>query len=105
MNQQQIQNKQKVTFWQLILGFWAMFAFNYATAAGGLQEATDQVNEIKTWAYGFLGVGVFVYLIYNVIMALLDRKQWADVLVAVGYVALAGGIIVVGEWAWSIWGS
>ncbi|NMZ71322.1 conjugal transfer protein [Pseudomonas peli] len=83
----------------------AMFFYNYAVAAGGLDEATNQANEIKTWAYGFLGVGVFIYLIYLVVMALLDRKQWADVLVGVGYVAIAGAIIVVGEWAWSIWGS
>lgn len=90
---------------QLIVSLMAVFGVNYAMAAGGLQEATDQVGEIKTWAYGLLGVGVFVYLIYNVIMALLDKKQWADVLMALVYVAIAGGVIVGGEWAWSIWGS
>jgi hypothetical protein len=78
---------------------------NFAMAAGGLDAATTQATTIKTWAYGFLGVCVFIYLIYLVIMALLDRKQWADVLVGVGYVAIAGAIIVVGEWAWSVWGS
>jgi len=95
--------------WQSFLAMFAMAFFNVAFAgggaAGGLAAATTQIEEIKPWAYGFLGVGVFVYLIYNVVMALLDRKQWADVLVAVGYVAIAGGIIVIGEWAWGIWGS
>ena len=83
-----------------------LFFANAALAqSGGLDDATDKVDEIKTWAYGFLGVGVFVYMIYNVIMALLDRKQWADVLIALGYVAIAGGVLVVAEWAWGIWGS
>lgn len=82
-----------------------MFANTALAQSGGLEAATDKVDEIKTWAYGFLGVGVFCYMIYNVIMALLDRKQWADVLIALGYVAIAGGVIVAAEWAWAIWGS
>ena len=102
---QQLQAKQQNNVARYILAFLAMFTYQFALAAGGLDEATNQANEIKTWAYGFLGVGVFIYLIYLVVMALLDRKQWADVLVGVGYVAIAGAIIVVGEWAWSIWGN
>lgn len=90
---------------QAVIAAVGMFFFNFAFAAGGLDEATTQATEIKTWAYGFLGVCVFIYLIYLVVMALLDKKQWADVLVGVGYVALAGAIIVMGEWAWSVWGS
>ena len=90
---------------RIVLTFLGMFFVNFAFAAGGLDEATTQATTIKTWAYGFLGVCVFIYLIYLVVMALLDRKQWADVLVGVGYVAIAGAIIVVGEWAWSVWGT
>ena len=101
----QLQTKKQNSVTRYILAFLTMFTYQFALAAGGLDEATTQANEIKTWAYGFLGVGVFIYLIYLVVMALLDRKQWADVLVGVGYVAIAGAIIVVGEWAWSIWGS
>jgi hypothetical protein len=52
-----------------------------------------------------LGAVCFVYLIYNVIMALAEKKQWGDVLMALGKVAVAGAVIVLGEWAWSIWGS
>jgi hypothetical protein len=90
---------------QIMLAVFGMFFYNFALAAGGLDEATNQANEIKTWAYGFLGVCVFIYLIYLVVMALLEKKQWGDVLVGVGYVALAGAIVVLGEWAWSVWGS
>lgn len=80
-----------------------MSYFNVAHA--GLDAATDEANEVKLWAYGFLGVLCFIYLIYLVVMTLLDKRQWGDVLQGVGYVALAGGIIVAGEWAWAIWGS
>lgn len=90
---------------KFFLTFAGMFAMQYAMAAGGLDQATTEATNIKTWAYGFLGVGVFIYLIWNVVMALLDKKPWADVLIAVGYVAIAGAVIVLAEWAWSIWGS
>lgn len=89
-----------------VLAMFAMCFVNFAFAAGGgLAAATTQATTIKTWAYGFLGVCVFIYLIYLVIMALLDKRQWSDVAVGVGYVAIAGAIIVLGEWAWSVWGS
>jgi len=70
--------------------------------AGGLDQATTQMESIKTWAYTFLGVVVFVYLIYHVTMALADKEQWVDVAMALGKVALAGGVLVGGAWAWSI---
>lgn len=70
--------------------------------AGGLDAATAQASSIKTWAYGFLGVIVFIYLIYHVGMAMAEKEQWVDVLMALGKVAVAGGILVGGQWAWSI---
>jgi len=105
MNVNNIISKRLTAGMQAVIAVVGMFFFNFAFAAGGLDEATTQVTEIKEWAYTFLGVCVFVYLIYLVVMALLDKKQWADVLVGVGYVAIAGAIIVMGEWAWSVWGS
>lgn len=93
-------------FSNIVLAFVAMFFTSLAFAqTGGLDQATTTVDEIKTWAYGFLGVGVFCYIIYNVIMALLDRKQWSEVLMAVVYTALAGAALVVTDWAWGLWGS
>lgn len=73
--------------------------------AAGLDEATNAVNEIKTWGYGFLGAVVFVYLIYKVVMALMEKETWGDVLAGLGKVVLAGGIIAAGEWGWAIFGS
>lgn len=72
--------------------------------AGGLDDATTALTEIKTWLYGFLGVGAFVYLLYQLGMALMEKNSWADVGMALGKVAAAGGIIIAGEWAYSIWG-
>jgi hypothetical protein len=94
---------------QLFITFTVVFLQNiiktYAVSPGGLNEAITQLQEIKTWCYAFLSIGVFIYLMYNVMLALLDRKQWSDVLISVGYVALAGAINVIGEWAWHIWGN
>jgi hypothetical protein len=72
--------------------------------SAGLEDATDAVNEIKDWAYIFLGAFIFVFLIYHVIMAMMDKETWADVMMALVKVAIAGGVIVAAEWAWAIFG-
>lgn len=105
MKRPTITAKKQHKLMQVCVAFIGLFAYQFAMAAGGLDVATDKANEIKTWAYGFLGVGVFLYLIYNVVMALLDKKPWADVLIATTYVAVAGAVLVLGDWAWSVWGS
>lgn len=73
-------------------------------AAGGLDSATSALTEIKVWLYGFIGVGALVYLLWQLGMALLDKSTWADVGMALAKVACAGGVIIAGEWAYSIWG-
>lgn len=88
--------------------FWALLTFTLSRptmAAGGLQKATNWVQEITTWAYTFLGAAVLLYCIYLVIMALLEKKQWGDVFVGMGKTAAAGGVIAAATYAWSIWGS
>lgn len=74
-------------------------------AAGGLDEAIHWVDEIISWAYAFLGSASLLFCIYLVIMALIEKKQWADVFVGMGKVAVAGGILIGADYAWSIWGS
>jgi len=73
--------------------------------AAGLEEATKAASDIKTWAYSFLGVTVFIFLIYKVVMALMEKETWGDVLAGLGKVALAGGVVVAAEWAWAIFSS
>jgi hypothetical protein len=76
-----------------------------AAAAGGLQEATDAVDDFKVWFYGFLGVCCLIYTAYQISLALAEKKQWVDVMAAIGKVAAAGGSLTVATWAWRIWGS
>lgn len=84
-------------FLAVAFGFFVLVEPSYA----GLKKAEGAIDEIKDWAYAILGVGVFIYLIYLVIMALINKGSWADVGLGVVYVAVAGGVLLLGEWAWS----
>lgn len=90
---------------RFILAFISMFAVQYAMAGGGLEAAKTEATNLKVWGYALLGILVFLYLMYHVAMALMDKKPWADVVMAVVYVAAAGAVLVVGTWAWGIWGT
>lgn len=74
-------------------------------AAGGLDKATNAVEEFRFWLYTFLGVGSLCYMVYQVILAMLEKQPWGDVVTATGKVAIAGGSIALATFAWSIWGS
>ncbi|CAH1583012.1 conserved membrane hypothetical protein [Vibrio jasicida] len=75
-----------------------------AIAAGGLDEATNWVDEIADWAYKLLGSAVVLYSIYMVLMALAEKKTWGDVGISIAKAAAAGGIGAAVAYAWSIWG-
>lgn len=99
------QNKTTTYVMFTLIACLAMFVSVDAFAAGGLDSATTEATEIKEWAYKFLGVAALGYIIFNVIMAYVGRKGWGEVFMAVVYAAIAGAAIVLGEWAWGIWGS
>ncbi|BFU61214.1 TPA: conjugal transfer protein TraC [Haemophilus influenzae] len=100
------QNKTATYVVFALIACLAMFVSVDAFAAGGgLNAATTEATNIKNWAYKFLGVAALGYIIFNVIMAYVGRKGWGEVFMAVVYAAIAGAAIVLGEWAWSIWGS
>jgi len=74
------------------------------TALGqGLEEATDAVQEFQDWMYVILGIASVMYIMYNVGMAMSDKKTWGDVGMAIGLVAVAGGSITAATWAFGIW--
>ncbi|MCC4959771.1 MULTISPECIES: conjugal transfer protein [Klebsiella pneumoniae complex] len=73
--------------------------------AAGLDAGTSALSTFETWMYTILGTGALCFLIYRVIQAMLDHIGWMQVVISLGYVALAGGIVVVGDYMWSIWGS
>ena len=85
--------------------FIMVFMPSFAMAAGGLDEATSAIQTFQTWLYRFLGAGVLVYMIYQIILAMLEKQTWGDVFISVGKVAAAGGSVALATWAWSIWGS
>ncbi|MDK9781514.1 conjugal transfer protein [Vibrio sp. B172a] len=101
-------NSNAQTYINLKAAFIAMMLIivcHPAIAAGGLDEATNWVDEIADWAYKLLGSAVFVYSIVMVIMALLEKKTWGDVGISIAKAAAAGGIVAAVTYAWSIWGS
>lgn len=100
------QNKTTTYVLFALIACLAMFVSVDAFAAGGgLDAATSQAENIKTWGYRFLGVAAFGYIIFNVVMAYVGRKGWGEVFMAVVYCAVAGAALELGKWAWGIWGS
>ncbi|AJI85177.1 trbC/VIRB2 family protein (plasmid) [Yersinia frederiksenii Y225] len=77
-----------------------------AFAAGGLgnlNKSTDALEEIKTWLFGIAGVSALIYMVYLVVMAFAEKKSWNDVMMALVYCAVAGGCLMAGNWALSMW--
>lgn len=83
----------------------ALLPAHSAFAVGGLSAATRAVSDFNVWFYGFLGVACIGFLIYHVSMAMMEKESWNDVIMALGKVVLAGGIVLAGSWAWSLFGS
>lgn len=81
-----------------------MFSFSGVALAGGLESGTSVLVTIKNWGYGFIGVAALCYVLYTIGMALMERKQWSDVAMALVYCSIAGGCVIAGEYAHSIWG-
>ena len=72
--------KVKSTLQYFILAFFLSLTASVAYA-GGLDTATNTMTELKTWAFGFGGVCALCYLIYNIIMAFMEKKSWSDVVI------------------------
>jgi hypothetical protein len=70
-------------------------------AVGGLDKANTLAQDIKTGAFALLGTGALIYLIYLAFMAFTEKKSWSDFGWGVVHVAVAGGVIALGNWAWT----
>lgn len=68
-----------------------------------LEKSTDALDQIKTWLHGFVVVGSLVYITYLVVMAIAEKKAWSDVMMGLGYCAIAGGVVMGGTWATELW--
>lgn len=89
----------------LLLSFCliALFTFNSAFAANGgldsLDKATNALKDILSWLKGFVVVASILYIVYLVVMAIAEKKAWSDVTMGLVYCAIAGGVVMGGEWA------
>lgn len=91
-------NNLKVNKFQLVIFALLMSFINVASAGGGLSAGTSALTEFKTWLFGIAGIGALVYLIYNIAMAFMERKQWNEVGMAFLYCSVAGGALAGGNW-------
>ena len=72
--------------------------------SAGLDAGIQATSDLKSSAYKWLGVMASGYIIFNILMAYLGRKGWGDVAMSVLYCAIAGGAVLLGIYAWGIWG-
>lgn len=91
-------NRLKINKLQLVIFTLLMSFISVASAGGGLQAGTNALEEFKTWLFSIAGIGALVYLIYNITMAFMERKQWNEVGMAFLYCSVAGGALVGGNW-------
>jgi hypothetical protein len=73
-----------------------------AGAAGGLTKASTAADEIKTALFTFMGAAAFIYVMYLMVMAFAEKKQWSDVGMGVVHVAVAGSVLGLVGWAWTL---
>jgi TrbC/VIRB2 pilin len=89
-----------------VFAFTASVAFAQATPSGlgGLDTAKTTLSSIKNYLYAFLGVAAMIYLMYVAVQCFTEKKQWGDLGMAVVQVTVVGAIIVIGSWAWTLFG-
>jgi hypothetical protein len=73
--------------------------------AGGLSAATSGLSQFQIWFYSFVGVLALCYLTWKGVESFTDRAHWSDFAIAVGKVAVVGGVVVLGSWAWGLFAS
>lgn len=80
------------------IGLGILGSFLALPAFAGLTDSTYAFAEIKGWLVTFFGIAILLYLLYNVLMAIMERKCWSDVGKALGYSALAIIAVFLGNW-------
>lgn len=78
-----------------------MFVLSFANAQGlaGLNDATSLLEDVLTWIQGFVVVVACIYVIYIIIMVMVEKKDWMDFAKAVGWAIVAGGGASLVKWA------
>ncbi|MFQ0972231.1 conjugal transfer protein TraC [Gilliamella sp. BG6] len=71
-------------------------------AAGGLDAGIQATSDLKMTAYKWLAVLASGYIVFTIIQVYFGIKSWGSVAMSVVYCAVAGGVIWLGSYAWSI---
>ncbi len=74
-----------------------------AGGLGSLDKATTALQDILSWLKVFVVVASVLYVTYLVVMAIAEKKSWSDVMMGLVYCAIAGGVVMGGEWATTLW--
>lgn len=72
----------QVRFVQALLGAFFMFSANAALAqnAGFLQPANDVLEQVKDAVIAISVVVAIIYIVWQVLEVIFDRKTWSDIL-------------------------
>jgi hypothetical protein len=72
----------QVRFVQALLGAFFMFSANVALAqnAGFLQPANDVLEQVKDAVIAISVVVAIIYIVWQVLEVIFDRKTWSDIL-------------------------
>lgn len=74
----------------------------FASTLGGLSKAQMAATDIKNGFFILVGIIVAIWLLYIFVLALSEKKSWADFGWGVVYTSFGGGAIALATWAWSI---
>lgn len=70
-----------------------------AQGIASLEKGTKLVDEVFTWLTGLVIAGAAANFLYVIVMAIMDRKSWGDVLMALIYGLIAGAAAGAIKWA------
>ena len=73
-----------------------------AFALGGLDTANNTIIEIRNGIYLAVGSFAGLYLLVMVVLVKLEKKSWGDLFSGMMYVAIAGGIVLLSTWLFSL---
>ncbi|EOW7989211.1 hypothetical protein ACQURB_001795 [Shigella flexneri] len=73
-----------------------------AAGVGGLNKGTNFIEELRFWAYGFVGGVALLHILWKVFQAYTEMDSWAGVLKSLMYAAIAGGCVVAAEVCYQI---
>lgn len=100
------------TLWKFNAQSWAVLATVLFLAvgmlmpemalAGGLSVVKNKVDDYTKTLYAILGVGAGLFLLIEVVLLWMNKRQWADIGMDAVKVGLGGAAIALAGWAWTM---